>query len=191
MMLKTAMRWSGLALVAGVALISAAVALVSVPNLGLSSLPVDTALFAGALLLMLGLPGMYARQADAAGWLGLAGHILLTVGAVLLIVAGALRLVNPAIKGLGESATAFLLATALLLGLGLTAIATLRAAIYPRWTGILLLGASAGFLFSFYMSEYLPPPASPVGAMVFGAFLAAALIWIGISLWRDAGSPAL
>jgi hypothetical protein len=54
----------------------------------LSSLPVDTALFAGALLLMLGLPGMYARQADAAGWPGLAGHILLAVGAVLLIVAG-------------------------------------------------------------------------------------------------------
>jgi hypothetical protein len=34
MMLKTAMRWGGLALVAGVALISATVALVSVRNLG-------------------------------------------------------------------------------------------------------------------------------------------------------------
>jgi hypothetical protein len=73
----------------------------------------------------------------------------------------------------------------------LTAIATLRAAVYPRWSGILLLGASAGFLFSFYVLEYLPPPAGLVGVMVFGAFLAAALIWIGISLWMDAGSPAL
>jgi hypothetical protein len=139
---------------------------------------------------MLGWPGMYACQAEAAGWLGLVGHVLLQVGNILILVAAAEPLFTPAIKGLGESAAAFFLAIALLLGLILTAIATLRAAVYPRWSGILLLAASVGFLFAFFVAENLPPIAGPLSGALFGLVNALAFAWIGVSLWRGSVQPA-
>lgn len=186
-MVKIAVRWSGLALLAGVLLLGTSIAIVSVSHEGLSSPVVDTMLLVGAILLMLGWPGMYARQAEAAGWMGLVGHILLEVGNVLIIVAAAQPLFTPTITGLGESAAAFFLGVALLVGLILTATATLRAGVYPRWSGILLLAAGVGFLFSFFVAEDLPPIAGPVSGAVFGLLIVAALGWIGVSLCRPAG----
>jgi hypothetical protein len=189
-MVKTAIRASGLALIAGALCVGGALLVVSLRHQGLSSPVVDTILLAGAILLTLGWPGMYARQAGVAGWLGLAGYALLQVGNVLLIVAAAQPLFTPSIKGLGESAAAFFLAVSLLLGLILTAVATLRAAIFPRWSGILLLAASAGFLFSFFVAEDLPPIAGPLSGGVLGLLLACAFGGIGISLWQGANQPA-
>lgn len=186
-MVKIAVRWSGLALLAGVLLLGTSIAIVSLSHEGLSSPVVDTMLLVGAILLMLGWPGMYARQAEAAGWMGLVGHILLEVGNVLIIVAAAQPLFTPTIRGLGESAVAFFLGVALLVGLILTATATLRAGVYPRWSGILLLAAGVGFLFSFFVAEDLPPIAGPVSGAVFGLLIVAALGWIGVSLCRPAG----
>ncbi len=190
-MVTTATRWSGIALVAGVLCLGASIVIVSSRHLGLSSPAVDTILLVGAILLMLGWPGMYARQAEVAGPLGLVGHALLEVGNVLIIVAAAQPLFTPEIKGLGESVAAGLLAIALLFGLLLTAIATLRAGVYPRWTGILLLAAGIGFLFSFFVAEDLPPIAGPMSGALFGLLLASAVGWIGVSLWRDSGQAAL
>ncbi len=194
-MVKIAMRWSGLALLAGVLLLGSAIAIVSLTRQGLASPVVDTMLLVGSILMMLGWPGMYARQAGATGWLGLVGHILLEVGNVLIIVAAAQPLFTPTITGLGESAAAFFLGVALLLGLVLTAVATLRAAVYPRWSGILLLAAGAGFLFDFFVAEDLPPLAGPLSGAIFGLLIAAALGWIGASLWTSSdwigtGQPA-
>jgi hypothetical protein len=182
-MVNVAMRWSGLALLTGVLLLGAAVAIVSLRRQGLASPALDTMLLVGSILLMLGWTGMYARQAEAAGWLGLVGHILLQAGSVLIIVATAQPLFTPSITGLGESATAFFLGVALLLGLVLTAVATLRAGVYPRWSGVLLLAAGAGFLFSCFVAEDLPPIAGPLDGAIFGLFIAGAFGWIGVSLW--------
>ncbi|HEY6410132.1 MAG TPA: hypothetical protein VIY29_21970, partial [Ktedonobacteraceae bacterium] len=99
-------------------------------------------------------------------------------------------LFSPEIKGLGESAPAFLLGIALLLGLVLTAIATLRADVYPRWSGILLLAASVGFLFSFFVAEYLPPLAGQLGDAIFGMLFAFAFAWIGVSIWMGSSQTA-
>lgn len=169
----------------------AAIAMVSLRLPGRLPTPlVSTMLLVASILIMLALPGMYARQSEAAGWLGLVGHVLLEVGIVIVIVYAAAPLFNPAAMGLGESAAAFLLGIALLLGLVLTAIATLRAEVYPRWSGILLLAAGVGFLFDFFVAEYLPPIAGQLGGAIFGMLFALALAWIGISIWLDLSQTA-
>ena len=190
-MVETTIRGSGLALVAGALLMGAAIAMLSLRLPGRLPTPlVSTMLLVASLLIMLALPGMYARQSEAAGWLGLVGHVLLEVGMVLVIVEAGALLFNPAIKGLGESWAAFLLAIALLLGLVLTAIATLRAEVYPRWSGILLLAAGGGFLFDFFVAEDLPPIAGPLGGAILGMVMASAFAWIGIAIWRGSGQTA-
>jgi hypothetical protein len=75
-----------------------------------------------------------------------------------------------------------LLGIALTLGLLLTGIATIRAGIFPRGAGILLLAAMAGFFFDFFVAEFLPPMAGQIGSAIFGSLLAFALAWIGIAL---------
>lgn len=107
---------------------------------------------------------------------------MLEVGIVIVIVYAAAPLFNPEITGLGDSVAAFLLGIALLLGLVLTAIAMLRAAVYPRWSGILLLAAGVGFLFDFFVAEYVAPLAGQLGNAIFGMLFALAFAWIGVSI---------
>ncbi len=190
-MVKITIRGSGLALVAGALLMGAAIAMVSLRLPGQLPTPlVSTMLLVASILIMLALPGMYARQSEAAGWLGLVGHVLLEVGIVIVVVYAAAPLFNPAVKGLGESVAAFLLGIALLLSLVLTAIATLRAGVYPRWSGILLLAAGVGFLFDFFVAEYFPPIAGQLGGAIFGMLFALALAWIGVSIWLGLSQTA-
>jgi len=190
-MVKTTMRGSGLALVAGALVLGAAIVMESLRLPGQLRAPwMNLMLLVGSILLMLALPGMYARQSEAAGWPGLVGHVGLSVGMVLVIVEAGAPLFTPAITGLGESAAAFLLAIALLLGLVLTAIATLRAAVYPRWSGILLGASGVGFLFDFFVAEDLPPIAGPLGGAILGMVMASAFAWIGIAIWRGSGQTA-
>jgi hypothetical protein len=82
-----------------------------------------------------------------------------------------------------------LLGIALTLGLLLTGIATIRADVFPTWPGILLIAATAGFFFDFFVAEFLTPAAGQVGAAIFGVILALALCWIGVGIW--VGNPAL
>jgi hypothetical protein len=79
----------------------------------------------------------------------------------------------------------FVLGIALTLGLLLTGIATVLAGVYPRGAGILLLVATAGFFFDFFVAEFLTPIAGQLGAAFFGALLGLALAWIGVSLWMS------
>jgi hypothetical protein len=193
-MVRTALRWSGLALVAAALVLGTAIALASlrlpgaVPPMPLGSL----LLLVGSMLLMLALPGMYARQAEAAGALGLLGHTLLAVGNVALIGFGAAPLFNPSVTGLDEEETIVggLLLLALLLGFVLTAVATLRAAVYPRWSGILLLAAGVEFLLIFFGPEGLPSIAGAIIGVSWAVSLAVALAWIGVALWRGASQRA-
>jgi hypothetical protein len=76
------------------------------------------------------------------------------------------------------------------LGLLLTGIAIIRAGVFPRGAGILLLAATAGFFFDFFVAEFLPPLAGQIGSAVFGILLALALSWIGVSLWSGIVGPA-
>ena len=192
-MTEIAFRWSGILLVLGAALLGIAIAVVSlrpVMNQPLSP-RASLLLLLSAILLLLSLPAVYARQADAAGWLGLIGHGLLETGILLLVVLAATPLLYPSLNPVpGESLVAFLLGIALTLGLLLTGIATVRAGVFPRWSGILLLVATAGFFFDFFIAEFLPPAAGQLGSAFFGILLALALAWIGVSFWMVELIPA-
>ena len=185
-MSEIAFRWSGILLAVGAALLGVSIvitALKPVINPVLSP-EISRLLLLASILLLLSLPAMYLRQADAAGWLGLAGHILLQTGILLLVLLAATPILYPALQTpTGENLVVFLLGIALTLGLLMTGIATTQADVYPRWTGILLLAAMAGFFFDFFIAEFLPPLAGQIGTAIFGALLALALIGIGLSLW--------
>lgn len=191
-MSDTIVRLSGIALMAGAALLGTAIALLSFsPVIDQPLSPrASLLLLLSAILLLLSLPAMYARQAQAAGWLGLMGHALLQTGILLLVVLAATPILYPSLNPApGENVVVFLLGIALTLGLLLTGIVTIQADVYPRWTGLLLLAATAGFFFVFFVAEFLPPIAGQMGSAFFGMLLALALAWIGIAIWT--GKPIL
>ena len=185
-MTELALRWGGVLLIAGAALTGLTIATIA-------QRPVEGQVFSpGASLLMLlaavalllALPAMYARQAAAAGWLGLAGHALLQAGTVLLVILAATPLLHPALNAPAvEHPVVFVLGIALTVGLLLTSLATLRAGVYPSAAGWLLLAATAGFFFSFFVAEFLPPQAGQFSSALFGGLLALGLAWIGAALW--------
>jgi hypothetical protein len=187
-------RWSGIVLILGAALLGIAIIVISLkPVINQPILPAGSILLLlSAILLLLSLPAMYARQANAAGWLGLTGHALLQTGVLLLIVLAAPSLVYPSLQLIPqENLVVFLLGIALTLGLLLTGIATIRAGIFPRAAGILLLVAMAGFFFDFFIAEFLPPIAGQVGSALFGVLLALSFAWIGAALWIGKLGPAI
>jgi hypothetical protein len=110
---------------------------------------------------------------------------------VLFLGFAAAPLLNPSITGLEEEASVaagvLALSVALFLGFVLTAIAMLRAAVYPRWAGILLLAAGVGFLVSFFVAWALPLLVAALIYVIEGMSLVLALAWIGVALWRGAG----
>src|SRR4029079_18976589 len=108
-----------------------------------------------------------------------------------LVVLAATPLLYPSLKPVpGESAVAFVLGIALTLGLLLTGIATIRADVFPRWAGILLLAATAGFFFDFFVAEFLPPITGQIGSAIFGILLALAFAWMGVELFMGRLVPA-
>jgi len=149
---------------------------------------------------VLGMAGLYARQAVKTGWLGLVGYILLSLWLVLIMgfsfveafilphVATALPAFVQAWMGmfngpagkfdLGVLPTIWTL-TGLVYILGglLFGIATFRAGILPRWAGALLaistvLAPIAGLL---------PNASQPKVAVPMGL----ALAWLGYALWSE------
>ena len=191
-MTNTAIRWSGLLLIVGAAFFGTAVVMISfnpVVN-QLMSPRISLLLLLSSICLLLSLPAMYAKQAGAAGWLGLAGHALLQTGILLLVVVASTPLLYPSLNATsGENRVVFLLGMAFALGLLLTGIATLRAGVFPRWASILLLAATAGFFFVFFIAEFLPAGAGQVGSATLGVLLALALAWIGLSMWTSQLGP--
>lgn len=193
-MAEIALRGGGVLLVAGAALMGAAVVSISLrPVEGQVFTPgASLLLLLTALALLLALPAMYARQASAAGWLGLVGHTLLQAGVLLLVVLAATPLLHPALKvGATEHPIVFSLGIALTLGLLLTTLATLRAAVFPNGAGLLLLAATAGFFFSFFIAEFLPPITGQISSALFGVLLALGLAWIGVVLALGRSSAGL
>jgi hypothetical protein len=193
-MSEIAFRWSGVLLILGAVLLGIAIVILSLKPVvnQIFSPRVSLLMLISSILLLLSLPAMYARQADAAGWLGLAGHALLQTGILLLVVIAAPPILYPSLKtASGENLVVFLLGIALALGLLLTGIATLRAGIFPRGAGILLLAAMAGFFFDFFVAEFLPPVAGQLGSAIFGILLAVAFAWIGAALWIGKLGPAI
>jgi hypothetical protein len=149
---------------------------------------------------LLGLSGLYARQAEKSGWVGLAGYLLLTLWLALILgftfvevfilpplatvaptfVASWLGMFNGAGSAieLGSLPTVWTITGPLyILGGVLFGIATFRAGILPRWAGVLLaVGTAMGPLAALVPLDLQPKVAVPVGI---------ALMWLGYSLWSE------
>lgn len=116
-------------------------------------------MFVGVIVLLLGLPAVYARQSQQTGILGLAGFVLLFWGLLLLalphsvidfallptLVAQVPDQVMPIFMAQGADPIAAFMAMiaepTLVIGVFVWAFATLRARVFPRWPACLLLVA--------------------------------------------------
>jgi len=154
---------------------------------------------------LLGITGIYARQVEAAGWLGLAGYLLLSLWLALIapftfaevLILPRLATESPKFvesflgifsssaseMNLGVLATLYTLSGVVyILGGLLFGIATLRAGILPRWAaGLLAVGAGLSPAAALLPHEYKALVAVPVGL---------ALAWLGYALWSERREPA-
>jgi hypothetical protein len=147
---------------------------------------------------VLGMAGLYARQAAKTGWLGLAGFLMLELWLVLIMgfsfveafilphVANSAPAFVQAWMGmfngpagtfdLGVLATIWTLtAPTYILGGLFFGIATFRAGILPRWAGALLALSTL----MAPLAAFLPNAAQPKMAIPMGI----ALAWLGYALW--------
>jgi hypothetical protein len=152
---------------------------------------------------LLGIAGIYARQVEEAGWLGLAGYLLFSLFYALTLafqfteafispllateapkfVEGFLGIItgHASEVNLGALPAVYTLLTGFvgyMLGGLLFGIATLRAGILPRWAAGLL--AIAGPL-SALMVSLLPHELERMAAVPMGL----ALAWLGYALWSE------
>jgi hypothetical protein len=197
-------RWAGLsALVAGICFV--VLGLLHPPNVLLSVTTTRWAIvhslaLAMSLFGLLGMMGLYARQVKEAGWLGLAGFLLLSLWLVLILpftffevfflpllaseaptfAAGFLGIFTGSASEInfGVLAALWKLSGVLLLLGGLVfGIATFRAGILSRWAaGLLAVGCVLTPAFAL-----LPPELEPLAAVPIGVGLA----WLGYALWSE------
>lgn len=159
------------------------------------------------ILALLGLAGLYARQVEKSGWLGLAGFLLFSgfwafsvalhfieafISPVVANVApkfveGLLGMVTntPNEFNLGALPTVYGMLIGVVgyvLGGLLFGIATFRANVLPRWAGGLLA-----------LGTILPPLLSSVVHHPYDRFFAVpvglALAWLGYALWSERRAP--
>src|SRR5437762_103808 len=153
---------------------------------------------------LLGIAGIYARQVEKAGWMGLAGCLLLSLWFVLvtgftffeafilpLLASDSPKFAESFLgiftgsggeSSVGTLATLWtLLGVIYILGGVLFGIATFRAAILSRWAGALLgLGAASSPAFGLLPQSFAPLAAVPV---------ALGLAWLGYSLSSERREP--
>lgn len=141
-----------------------------------------------AVLLLLGLFGLHARQAEAAGPLGTAGFLAAFSGTALAVgsfwataffapaMASSVPEAFDALQGPpGRLADAFVVTIAtFVLGWMLFGVATWRARVYPRAAALLLLCGSPLALGTLLVVGF------PTGV-----FFSAALAWLGYTLWSE------
>ena len=150
---------------------------------------------------LLGIAGLYARQVEEVGWLGLAGYLLFSLFFALTMAFQFVEaLISPLLAteapkvvegflgiasghatetNLGALPTVFTVTGVLyLLGGVLFGVATFRAGILPRWaTGLLVVGT----LLPILGSSLFPHPYDRIFAVPVGL----ALAWLGYALWSE------
>lgn len=185
------MRWAGLAAVASAVLSAMGDLLRLFVDVESSETATTTPYFLvfflyllGAVLLLLGLVGLYASQSEAAGVLGLVGFLVAFLGTALL--AGVLwfeLFITPSLAtrapGLAEAElglAGFILVFLLgVVGWVLFGAATLRARTYPRWAAVLLMIGG--------VVAFVPVPLA-------GTVFSVALAWLGLVLFTGGSGPA-
>jgi hypothetical protein len=159
------------------------------------------------ILGLLGILGLYARQVQKSGWLGLAGYLLFSlfwasslafhfIEAFITpllatnapkLAEGLLGIVNgaPSEISLGALPAVNMLAGIIGYALGglLFGIAMFRARILPRWAGGLL---AVGIVLPFFTQSLVQHPYDRLFAVPVGL----AIAWLGYALWSERRAPA-
>lgn len=168
-------RLSGIALILGGLLGAAAVALHPSNNIDPVNVPVHLALYTAVMLVAVGLPGLYARQAAQAGVTGLIGTIVVFFGlvfadpihSVALFTVVPLLASDPATRPLlagpppGLMGPLMIAFPILLIGLLVMAVGFLRAGIFPRWPAAVAFATVIMVIAGFAISGPIPD-GSPV-----------------------------
>lgn len=213
MLAANLIRWGGLSAVLGGMLFPVAaiihpngedLAAVNLPNWVLAHLLG----FVSVMLMHLGLIGLYARQVQKAGWLGLIGFVLAFLGGAFaiaiqyvnstvipLIAAQAPTLFPPAMTPPWFAPPLFILG--FILGHIIFGVATIQARVLPRWSGFLVvIGMLLFFLGELsFLGQNLSTPALRqffdlirrlhvvvlLGDVAFGLGLA----WMGYAVWVE------
>lgn len=185
-------RWSGLAaMLAGVLLLVAALLDLAVDPGQPTSVRVTTGVYSfqsavnllALVLLLIGLVGLYARQSQAAGLLGLVGFLVAFLGTALatgfrwaiLFMAPSLAVAAPGFLNEGPPPGFFLMLITFAVGWLLFGVATLRARVYPRAPAITLIVGAVLSLFPLPLVDIV---------------LAAAVAWMGYVLFMERGAAA-
>jgi hypothetical protein len=145
----------------------------------------------GAIVALFGLIGVFARQFRTAGWLGVVAFVASIIGTAsfvsgLMIEAFIIPYMSMAFPevvqddtpppGIGE---AFLVIRMLfMLGFILLGLAVMRARVFPRGVGVLLIVAT---LLNSFGDMLVGEAAFYLGSVMFGI----ALGWLGYALWSD------
>lgn len=153
-----------------------------------------------SLFSLIGVTGVYLRQAKEAGWLGFVGFIFFNLFWLIsmvfsfieafvlpLLTSDAEKFVEGMVGLFGGTVSevnlgifpilAPIAGVLYMLGGLLLGIATLHAKVFPRWAGILLAFASVVTL----ASAIIPHPLDRVLAIP----MSAALVWFGYFLWSE------
>mgnify|MGYP001081728145 CR=1 FL=1 len=156
--------------------------------------PAHLVYWVSVLLMHLSLVGLYERQVEKMGWLGLVGFVLAfvgtaVVGSILLYVFTVLPLIAGEAQPIFDQAatTPVFLLPVFVLGFGLgwilLGLATMRAGVLPRWSGLLLIVGVTLFV----ISEAVPfgvrlaHTLVTIGDIIFSL----GLVWVGYALWSE------
>jgi hypothetical protein len=142
--------------------------------------------------LVFALVALYAAQAQESGLLGGLGMVLSVVGTtlvsgvVMVEIAGASGAEVDPVLGAGlPSALALLGGLAFLIGLILFGAATMRAGVFPRWAGVLLIVGDVVFGAGSFAGS-----AATIFEILGALITCAALVWLGLSLLSRSGTSA-
>jgi len=117
--------------------------------------------------MIFGLPGFYTRLGNREGKLGAVGVIILIGGWIILMCINVLQLAN--IHGALVDSLSWMQLYSSIIGSILLSISIIRAAVYPRWTGVALL--INVFMYLILGGALYPVlPVNPNVARIIGAF---------------------
>jgi hypothetical protein len=147
------------------------------------------------LLVLLGLPGLYAAQRGGMGRLGLAGFLTAFTGTYLIAVTGNFGFLAPVVArqspAVLDSISQYspvviingLAAILFMIGYVLFGIAMIRIATLPRWSGVLVAIGAPAHLIGFGVSQLVSTAAWPI-AILGSVCLGAGLGRAGYRLWH-------
>jgi hypothetical protein len=196
------LRWCGLALVAGGVLMVVATLLhparetVSTIVASESRLVSAHVVYTLAwLLVLLGLPGLYAAQRGGMGRLGLVGFVTAFTGTYLIAVTGNFGFLAPVLAkqaptvldSINEYLPVVIInglaAILFMIGYALFGVAMIRTATLPRGSGVLVAVGAPAHLLGFGIAQFVSAAAWAI-AILGSVSLGAGLAWAGFRLWH-------